>query len=171
MSRRAKLLWCLGGFGVLLLLREAGAFDWSLYRSRSTATSTMATTYGGNPVGIRLAGFDDRVPLEAARALVLSETKPLTLHYARYVSCPLLRWLPLYKTGETVIQESFSVTSDDKTLLAGKRVQRISLTVVGSVSARGYVHLATAKALDSLRTDLKPEIEKAEAAIAARSAR
>lgn len=161
MSRRLKL--AIGLCGVLLVIREFGWLDWSLFQSRSSATSSMSTTDASDAQNLRLAGFDDRASLEETQTVPFGGTKRLTLHYARHVSRPWTRWLPLYKTGETIVQESFSVTSGSDTLLAGKRVQRISLTAIGILSARQYTHLAIDESLKSLRTALEPEIEKAAA--------
>jgi hypothetical protein len=149
MNTRRKLVLAIFVFVVLLVVREFGILDWSLYRSHSETKSQVTLVWAPNDDGMRVRGYDDHLPLGPWKTVALQDGN--TLRYAETLSYSWTRWLPLIKVGHIQVQQRFVVTSGNQTIATGRRVADTAVRAFGLLSAHKYGELVRAENATQLR--------------------
>lgn len=161
MTTRRKVLLGIAALLVLLLvLRELGVVDMSLYTS--SAEWRFTSTYGDgerpeDPGGgfayttrtdparrtVQLEGSTGSGPVDSIGRLTRFDVEGLT-------------WVPLHKTGRATFAAEITAT---KGWLAGAVEGEISLTVTGPCSARQFRGLLLETALESVEDSMKDQLD------------
>jgi hypothetical protein len=138
------------GVIALIVLPEFGTAQLDLHAEWSESSTTMVSVANADIRQSPMPGYSQEKTLVPWKTLPLPTQRDVVIHYAQSIEYPWTRWIPLLKVGETKCQHLFFATRGKKTVVSGRRLASLSLTVVGLMAPDRFADFASKDALDEI---------------------